>query len=486
MKRLVIALAILAHAQAARAFCGFYVADSDQRLVNNATQVVLVRTGTRTTLAMQNDYQGPLKDFAMVVPVPAVLHADDVKTLSKALFAKIDTMGSPRLVEYWEQDPCGPSRDEAVRLAMNSGVMGVSYEMISGFDESSVHVEDRFAVGEYAIEILSASDSAGLDRWLHAHGYRIPDAAEPLLRPYVEQGMKWFVARVDASKVHYDERRHAVLSPLRFSYDDDTFTLPVRLGLANSAGTQDLIVNIFAPHQRYEVANYPNVPITTNLDVTDAVKDHFAAFYAALFDRTIQRYPRAVVTEYAWQAMTCDPCPGPQLDGEDLDALGVDGGRMRTTDFVMTRLHARYGTHLPDDLVFREAPPLVGGRELGEEDPDINNFQARYIIRHRWDRPVTCAHPQFGQWGGPPDGDRGFDRASNEPAQAATNLAYADRTFDLDGALDPRRVQHIPPPQTPELALRPRDFALLAIGLGGAILLLRRPRRPRVRSKEST
>ena len=468
-----------AHALTAHAFCGFYVADSDQRLVNNATQVVLVRTGTRTTLAMQNDYQGPLEDFAMVVPVPAVLHEGDVKTLSKQLFAKIDTMGSPRLVEYWEQDPCGTPRDEAVRLALNSGVMGVSYDMVSGFDDTSVHVEDRFAVGEYAIEILSATDSAGLDRWLHAHGYHVPEGAEPLLRPYVESGMKWFVARVDASKVQR-VAGHVTLSPLRFSYDDDTFTLPVRLGLANSAGTQDLIVNIFAPGQRYEVANYPNVPITTNLDVTDAVKGRFGAFYAALFDRTIERYPRAVVTEYAWQAMTCDPCPGPRLDVEDLDALGVDRGRMRATDFVMTRLHARYGTHLPDDLVFREAPPLVGGRELGEEDPDINNFQARYILRHRWNRPVTCAHPQFGQWGGPPDGqvDRGPD------AQAATQLAFADRSFDLDRALDPRTLQQVP--QVPELALRSRDFALLAIGLGGAILLVRRPWRRRVRSKEST
>ena len=467
---------MLAHVSQAHAFCGFYVADSDQRLVNNATQVVLVRTGTRTTLAMQNDYAGPLKDFAMVVPVPAVLHEGDVKTLSKELFAKVDTMGSPRLVEYWEQDPCGPSRDEEVRMALNSGMLGVADDAGRDYAMQSVHVEDRFAVGEYAIEILSATDSAGLDQWLHAHGYHIPDGAEPLLRPYVEQGMKWFVARVDASKVHY-QHGHVALSPLRFSYDDDTFTLPVRLGLANSAGTQDLVVNIFAPNQRYEVANYPNVPITTNLDVTDAVKGRFGAFYAALFDRTIERYPRAVVTEYAWQATTCDPCPGPQLDPDDLAALGADV--TQTSELVMTRLHARYGTQqLRDDLVFREAPPLIGGREQGEEDPDINNFQARYILRHRWNGPVTCAHPQFGQWGGPPAGE------SEPQPQAATNLAFTDRSFDLDRALDPRRLQQLP--QQPELALRSRDFALLGFGLGGAILLLGRPWRRRVRSKEST
>jgi hypothetical protein len=45
------------------------------------------------------------------------------------------------------------------------------------------------------------------------------------------------------------------------------------------------------------------------------VRDRFGAFYAALFDRTLERNPGAVVTEYAWQATTCDPCPGPLLAG---------------------------------------------------------------------------------------------------------------------------------------------------------------------------
>ena len=43
---------------------------ADGRLTNNATQVVLMREGQRTVLSMQNGYQGPPQDFAMVVPVP--------------------------------------------------------------------------------------------------------------------------------------------------------------------------------------------------------------------------------------------------------------------------------------------------------------------------------------------------------------------------------------------------------------------------------
>ena len=55
-------------------------------------------------------------------------------------------------------------------------------------------------------------------------------------------------------------------SPLRFHYDSESFSLPLRMGLLNSAGTQDLIVHVIAK-SRYELANLKNVLVPTNLDV---------------------------------------------------------------------------------------------------------------------------------------------------------------------------------------------------------------------------
>ena len=66
-------LALLLAPAEARAFCGFYVAGGDAKLSNNASQVVLMRKGNRTVMTMSNTYQGPPADFAMVVPVPVVL-----------------------------------------------------------------------------------------------------------------------------------------------------------------------------------------------------------------------------------------------------------------------------------------------------------------------------------------------------------------------------------------------------------------------------
>ena len=119
----------LAAASPASAFCGFYVAGTDTSLHNEATTVVLMREGTRTVLSMQNDYAGPPEDFAMVVPVPVVLGRDDVRTLDREIFARLERMTGPRLVEYWEQDPC----EEPGTIGLgNLGTIGHGAGMGSG------------------------------------------------------------------------------------------------------------------------------------------------------------------------------------------------------------------------------------------------------------------------------------------------------------------------------------------------------------------
>jgi hypothetical protein len=428
-------LAALAWTRPADAFCGFYVSGADAALHNDATLVVLMRDGERTVLSMQNTYAGPPQDFALVVPVPVVLHEANVKVLPPEVFKKVDQLTAPRLVEYWEQDPCRPQVME--EMAPAGAVM--SAPPAPAEEESAerrhVKIEARFAVGEYDVVVLSAQDSTGLDGWLHDNHYKIPDGAEPYLRPYVQMGMKFFVAKVNVAKVRFERvgsgPEHAVLSPLRFHYDTPDFFLPVRLGLINSGGKQDLIAIVLARTGRYEVANYDNVAMPTNLDVADAVRAQFGGFYASLFDRVVANNPRAVVTEYAWESSSCDPCPTPPLDDGELATLGADvlpdngsGGG----SFVITRLHARYAKDsLGDDLRFRPADALTGGREgqgTQAQPSSQNDFQARYVIRHKWTGAVACANPNYGVWGGPPDG--------HDPGTTpAVGLAFAARDVDV-------------------------------------------------------
>ena len=443
----------------ADAFCGFYAGGAGAALYNNATQVVLMRDGTKTILSMQNNFQGPLEDFAMVIPVPVVLMEENVKTLDKALFDKVDQLSAPRLVEYWEQDPC---QDDYYYDQFAGG--GVPESATDDGNEQSgngVTVEAEFKVGEYEIAILSANDSMGLETWLTSNNYNIPAGAEPVLRPYVEGGMYFFVARIIAEEVTYEDGR-AVLSPLRFHYDSETFTLPIRLGLISAENEQDLLVYILGQGQRYEAANYPNVTIPTNVNVREAVLNDFGAFYNELFARTLEANPGAVVTEYAWDASTCDPCPGPTLDGNDLATLGADilSGDTNPRGWTLTRLHARYtAENVGEDLVFAAAEPIAGGREFLQEDGEleegavpynVNNFQGRYAIRYAWEGAITCDDPQFGRWGGPP----GTDPWDFDPSSGA---ATSPNTSGDDYQAQSAPLEALVDEEIPEIGLVPTE-----------------------------
>src|SRR5579871_17637 len=195
-------IAILALSGSASAFCGFFVSGADTNLYNNASQVVLMRKDNRTVMTMSNNYKGPTENFAMVVPVPVVLHKEDVKTLPSDVFQHIDQLSAPRLVEYWEQDPCyipPPPPPMAVPSPMTMVEGAVPVEKSHG-----VKIEARFSVGEYDILILSAKEANGLELWLKEHRYRIPDNAAPALAPYIKSGMKFFVAKVNIQKAKRD------------------------------------------------------------------------------------------------------------------------------------------------------------------------------------------------------------------------------------------------------------------------------------------
>ncbi len=446
----------------ADAFCGFYVAPGDGPLYSDATMVALMREGTRTVISMSNNYKGPASDFAMVVPVPVVLQKENVKTLPVDIFQKLEALSAPRLVEYWEQDPCMQMGYEDDMKASAGGAAPMAAAESAGPNKKDygVKIEARFSVGEYDILVLSAKESDGLESWLRDNKYSIPAGASAALAPYIKEQQKFFVAKVDIKKVRMDQQGVAVLSPLRFNYETQDFRLPVRLGLLNAKAKQDLIVFVLAQGKRYETANYPNVFIPTNIDVTEATRNAFGPFYATLFDATIAKAGgKAIVTEYAWESSSCDPCPTPPLEDPEIATLGGDvlygmgapqpmpGGPMGPggpnggpmggyyggggSGVVLTRLHARYDQNtLTDDIVFRAAEPVVGGREFmtdgkelekGAKTDSYNNFQGRYAIRHPWTGPINCSNPQRGIWGGPPNGN------GNMTPVPATNLAAAPR-----------------------------------------------------------
>ena len=370
----------------AQAFCGFYVAKADTSLFNRASQVVLVRDDKRTVITMANDFEGDVKDFAVVVPVPTFIERGQINVGDKAVIDHLDAYTSPRLVEYFDPDPCMVYR----RLEMSQDMAALpSSKSARESDARSlgVTIEASYTVGEYDILILSAEESDGLISWLNDNGYRIPPGADKIVGSYLKQDMRFFVAKVNVEE--QKKSGYAYLRPLQVAYESNKFMLPIRLGTLNAKQQQDLYVYALTRSGRVETTNYRTVKLPSDMDIPAFVKTDFADFYRDMFARQTEvENNRGVFLEYAWDMSWCDPCAADPLSARELRSLGVfwltdPSGPQEIAppgaqNVFVTRLHVRYDReHFPEDLVFQE----TGDRQ---------NFQGRYVIRHPWKGEASC------------------------------------------------------------------------------------------------
>ncbi|ELR98885.1 DUF2330 domain-containing protein [Gloeocapsa sp. PCC 73106] len=356
------------------AFCGFYVAKADSQLYNQASQVIIARDGDRTILTMANDYQGEVQDFAMVVPVPVVLEPEQVRIGEAKILERLDAFSAPRLVEYFDGNPCEVVREfQGVPAPASSAADSAARRESNSL---GVTVERSFSVGEYDILILSAQDSSGLETWLRQNGYQIPRGAREVLRPYIRQNLKFFVAKVNLAE--YASTGFQSLRPLMIAYESPRFMLPIRLGMLNAQGAQELIIYLLSPLGQVQLTNYRTVKMPSDVELPEFIQQKFNNFYTSMFTRKHSEENQNIAfLEYAWNMSSCDPCAADPLNPEELKQAGVFWLDSKPDVFI-TRLHLRYTRDkFPEDLQFQ----ATANQDL---------FQGRYIIRHPYNGEMDC------------------------------------------------------------------------------------------------
>jgi hypothetical protein len=373
VKRSFILITTLFIAAQAHAFCGFYVAKGDTKIFNRASQVVIVRDQDRTVMTMANDFQGNARDFAVVIPIPTRIERGQIHVADKALIDHLDSYSSPRLVEYFDPDPCAPPpAPMAMRNAVSESITVTGSAPAMHAKSLGVTIEAKYTVGEYDILILSAKQSSGLETWLTENGYVLPKGAAYVLGSYIRQNMHFFVAKVNLGE--QARLGFNYLRPLQVAYESPKFMLPIRLGTVNANGAQELFVYAITTRGRVETTNYKTVKLPSDVDIPLFVRKDFSPFYKALFTEQVKKEDSsAVFLEYAWNMSWCDPCASEPLSQEELRKLGVfwlDTDSNRGSNVFLTRLHVRYDReHFPEDLVFQETG-------------DQRQFQARYVLHH--------------------------------------------------------------------------------------------------------
>ncbi|MBE9116123.1 DUF2330 domain-containing protein [Lusitaniella coriacea LEGE 07157] len=437
------------------AFCGFFVAKVEASLHNASSKVIIARDGDRSTFVMANDYQGKVKDFARIVPIPVIPKREQIRIGSNELVEGLDAFTAPRLVQYYDDAGKLWQRERnayllggfwivagglylwflsrlggmkmvvelcvvllivgilaAVSLPSLLGQANKAKQAADNQSAINVTVADRFTLGEYDITLLSAEESDSLAAWLSENGYPISANARSMLQDYIEQGMKFFVVKVNLEA--FTQGEYNYLRPIVLEYDSPNFMLPMRLGTLNATAEQDLIVFILSRDRAATVANYKTAFIPTDNksrsqkpsgeELPPFVQEEFPAFYEAMFQREYEKQGKnAAFLEYAgFLGMgACDPCSVPPEEIEKLQTLLDQDG---FTDFsYITRLHVRYTLDkFPEDLVFAETSRKDLYAEMEKQDLASRNrgvlFQGRYVIRRLQDAPSGLAKWRYGRW----------------------------------------------------------------------------------------
>jgi hypothetical protein len=375
----------LAAASEASAYCGMMVTrtrpaefrstqTADATLFNASSQAIIAHKDDRTTLTMANDFQGAVKDFAMVIPVPVSIKREQVSIGDKNVIARLNAVSQPRLLEKHEDSPCR-SNDVSINSTNQSSTQsnGRQSSQSNTISSSGVTIEDKFKVHEYEISILSAKESDGLENWLSTNGYQIPPGASEVLKPYIRQNMKFFVAKINLQE--FNSTGQNFLRPLQITYRSPKFVLPIRLGMLNAKGEQDLVAYILSSRGQVEVANYRTVKIPVSNEMPEVIQADFGKFYQAAFQRSYEKENKKVAfLEYAWDVRVCDNCTAGLLTQEELQKAGVFWG----DNAFLTRVHVRYARgKFPEDLVFQE----TGNRDY---------FQVSYFVRHPYRGNESC------------------------------------------------------------------------------------------------
>ena len=218
-----------------------------------------------------------------------------------------------------------------------------------------------------------------METWLTQNGYRIPEDAAPLLRPYIRQDMKFFVAKVNLEE--FDRSGFQFLRPLQIAYESPKFVLPIRLGMANATAEQDLIVYALSPKGQVELTNYRTVKIPSGDEIPTFVKEESDLFYPDAFETAYEREGKKVAfLEYAWDIRSCDPCSATPPSTEELRQAGAFWiAPNESPNAFFTRLHVRYTRdRFPEDLMFQETS-------------NRQTFQGRYVLRHPFEGAANCS-----------------------------------------------------------------------------------------------
>jgi len=198
---------------------------------------------SETTLWDQFEYAGDPDDFVWVLPVSGGEEVD-IGLADQSFF---QYLADQTAVTLTGPAPRGSSSGFSLGCAASSAPA-------SADETRSVTVYSSEVVGPYETAVIGSEDANSLTDWLAENGYVIPEALEPTIAHYVDEGMSFAVLRL-APNAGVSQ-----MQPVRVTTPGTHVSFPLRMVAAGIAESVALELYIIA-EGRWEAQNFPNAMI---------------------------------------------------------------------------------------------------------------------------------------------------------------------------------------------------------------------------------
>jgi hypothetical protein len=279
--------------------------------------------------------------------VPTTLDEGDIEVVSDITpLEELDAFTAPRVVSY-TCDSLGGDLGAQVAEGCTASAEGCAAASVSEIAEAAlgeiagVQVQSWLTRGLYQMAIVRADDAGALTDWLDRFGFALNPDAAPLVDAYIGQGVDFLVARVTEA-----EGSDPWLDPIRITYPERTYTLPLQLGATNALGDQEVLLWVIGEQADGEaqVLSFPEV--TQETDCLIGRDTTSADTLERAFDEARGDEPGVAVVEYSWDlSQKCDPCG---TGSGDPTTFLAPLGKTNPASAYVTRVRMRFDPLLLD------------------------------------------------------------------------------------------------------------------------------------------
>lgn len=204
-----------------------------ENVSSGAQKALLIWQDNIETLHLQSSYEGPVSDFAWIIPVP---DRPKIERSDLVLLEQAEKMTRPKVKvlkrELFSGIDCAcAATNTASEKTLDTGVLEL----------------ETLKIRELHIDIVSANESGGFIRWLEKNNYAIPDKAGPVLKHYIDKNFYFIVVKIDKSgewalKKGFSRTISGGLTPIAISFNTPFPFYPLEISSISSAQENELLL----------------------------------------------------------------------------------------------------------------------------------------------------------------------------------------------------------------------------------------------------